>query len=412
MSQKHARARTSSGEGSAGGGDARSPRADTRGLGADAAELCGVLAALERAAREATATIAPLLEAASAGRVSSAGGLSYLDVKVQLLLSYLLDTSFYCLLRAAGHTVAGHAVVGELVHVRTLLDKMRPLDAKLRPQIDRLMRLVSRDGEGDGGGGAGDAGGDASLRPRLEALAGAAGALGGQAAEGTEGDAAYVPARRAEDLYRAGEVAGGGRAAREAARRAARLEASSVVRELREEFSEAPVEVSGRPVGVGRGAAGANEAAARVLAKLDAAEAARTAFEEDMFVRLPVGKAEKGARRRAMRESQRWDTLADIDDFEGAAPGGGGGGGDDGAGGPPRKRRSLADVVSQVEAAGGGGRGMDEGPRKAPRTGGGGGGGGRGGGGGGGGGRGGGKSGKPDRERRRDRVKERGQARR
>jgi hypothetical protein len=127
---------------------------------ADAPELVALLGEAQAALASVRSTVAPILEAARAGRIPrGAKGLSYLQVKLQLWLTYVTDIAFFLLLKAEGAAVKEHPVVAQLLHVRTLLEKMRPLDARLQFQVARLLKAAAA-GEGGGGGGGGDGGGD------------------------------------------------------------------------------------------------------------------------------------------------------------------------------------------------------------------------------------------------------------
>lgn len=78
-------------------------------------------------------------------------GLSYLEVKNVLLLSYAMYVLVFVLLKCEGKSVRGHPVVGRLLEVRTYLDRMQPLDKKLAGQVAKLLeaaRLAHGAGEG------------------------------------------------------------------------------------------------------------------------------------------------------------------------------------------------------------------------------------------------------------------------
>lgn len=57
--------------------------------------------------------------------------MSYLEMKYNLMLSYCSFLTYYLLLKLEGAEVANHPVIGKLVHIKTLFEKLRPLDAKL-----------------------------------------------------------------------------------------------------------------------------------------------------------------------------------------------------------------------------------------------------------------------------------------
>ena len=79
-------------------------------------------------------------EEVESGARPTSGGVSYLELKLQLLLSYCTHLSFYMLLKAEGMLVKGHPVIEKLVEARTIMEKLRPLDAKLKYQMDKLLK--------------------------------------------------------------------------------------------------------------------------------------------------------------------------------------------------------------------------------------------------------------------------------
>ena len=60
------------------------------------------------------------------------------------MLSYCVNIVFYLLLKAEGRPVRDHPVVLRLVEIRTYLEKLRPVDRKLRYQIDKLVKMADR----------------------------------------------------------------------------------------------------------------------------------------------------------------------------------------------------------------------------------------------------------------------------
>lgn len=59
------------------------------------------------------------------------------------MLSYLTNISFYLLLKATGGKVKDHPVIGQLVELRTVMEKIKPLEQKLQYQIDKLVRTAN-----------------------------------------------------------------------------------------------------------------------------------------------------------------------------------------------------------------------------------------------------------------------------
>jgi U3 small nucleolar RNA-associated protein 3 len=59
-----------------------------------------------------------------AGELATAEGLSYLEAKHLLLLSYCTHIVFYVLLKAEGAPVRDHPVIGRLLQLRTYLVRL------------------------------------------------------------------------------------------------------------------------------------------------------------------------------------------------------------------------------------------------------------------------------------------------
>lgn len=75
-------------------------------------------------------------------------GISLLSLKSHLLLSYLQHISFYILLKLKGERVDEgqyKAVIDNLIDLRVYLDKgVKPIESKLRYQIDKVIRAAER----------------------------------------------------------------------------------------------------------------------------------------------------------------------------------------------------------------------------------------------------------------------------
>ncbi len=148
-----------------------------------APELASLLEELRGSLSEAREKVGPLLEAVRDGVHATSEGLSYLEAKQMLLLSYCSNIAFYVLLRAEGKSVRTHPVMERLVRLRLYLEKARPIDRKLQYLVDKLLAAgVKRQ---EGGGDDDDAEDDAYLAPRPERMAG-----------GRNGDVSGAPEQR------------------------------------------------------------------------------------------------------------------------------------------------------------------------------------------------------------------------
>ena len=71
----------------------------------------------------------PALEKARSGEIKqTAAGMSYLEMKYNLLMSYCTFLTFYLLLKVEGKPVENHPVVYKLTHIKTLFERLKPLD--------------------------------------------------------------------------------------------------------------------------------------------------------------------------------------------------------------------------------------------------------------------------------------------
>nr|CAD1839381.1 unnamed protein product [Ananas comosus var. bracteatus] len=73
-------------------------------------------------------------------------GISYLEAKHFLLLSYCQCAVYYLLRKAKGLSIEGHPVVRSLVEIRLFLEKIRPIDKKLEYQVQKFTRVAETTG--------------------------------------------------------------------------------------------------------------------------------------------------------------------------------------------------------------------------------------------------------------------------
>jgi hypothetical protein len=229
-------------------------------------------------------------------------GLAYFETKLHVLLNYCTNLSFYLVLKSSGRSIVGHPVIEQLVKLRTMMEKMKPLDGKLKYQLDKLLQLAA----------SGTAGATAtedissSARPDLSNLVNADDESGGDTdGSGENGGAAakeasvYVPPKRMAVQYFADESAAA-KASRDDVRRLRRLRQSEMMTELANEFSDKPEMVQQERTGDKR---------------LDREEAERERYEEEYLTRLVVTKKLKKARKAALRKKGMVGSLGQLDNF-------------------------------------------------------------------------------------------------
>ncbi|XP_026161536.1 neuroguidin isoform X2 [Mastacembelus armatus] len=73
------------------------------------------------------------------GTFKTSQGLSFLDLRYHLLLFYLQDLTHLISIKTEGEKIKESKALDRLVRIRTVFEKMRPLDHRLKYQIDKLV---------------------------------------------------------------------------------------------------------------------------------------------------------------------------------------------------------------------------------------------------------------------------------
>eukprot|EP00029_Vermamoeba_vermiformis_P002403 TRINITY_DN12776_c0_g1_i1.p1 TRINITY_DN12776_c0_g1~~TRINITY_DN12776_c0_g1_i1.p1 ORF type:complete len:315 (+),score=64.25 TRINITY_DN12776_c0_g1_i1:34-978(+) len=109
----------------------------------DSPRFIGLLKEINESVTEIRDRVQHLIQKVKSGETPTEKGLSYLEVKYHLLLQYCTHLSYYALLKLNGRQFEGHEVIDNLVSIRTLIEKMRPLDQKLSYQINKLLKMAT-----------------------------------------------------------------------------------------------------------------------------------------------------------------------------------------------------------------------------------------------------------------------------
>ncbi|OQR76914.1 neuroguidin-like [Tropilaelaps mercedesae] len=251
-------------------------------------------------------------------------GLSWLELKNHMLLSYLMDLNIVVQTKLRGKSIAESPAVRRLVEYRTVLERMRPIDQKLKYQIQKMQKIAStgkieendplrfranpdafefdnangdkdssRDGQDNDS--AKTSGDDELLsRGALKKLpsSGATVATSGKPTVGL-----YVPPKLAPQQY-LGDETEEARRDRQTERAKRRGLSASLIAELQREYYEGPVEI--------------REEYNPHKEHLNKRKREREQYEEEHFVRLQVSKKERHANR-----LQGFAALDDITEFKG-----------------------------------------------------------------------------------------------
>ncbi|KAJ3155526.1 Serine/threonine-protein kinase smg1 [Geranomyces variabilis] len=260
----------------------------------DAAAFVTLIADLKEKLAELRLRLGPTIDSAKAGDIQTAKGVSLLEVKVHSMLSYLTNLAFYLLLKLHGKSVTGHAAIDRLVELRIVMEKTKPLEQKLKYQIDKLVKAASMADDQSAATGANGASlaveresglaADAlSFKPNPAAML-ADSAAGDANARGDEDNATgvYRPPKLAPMPYDEGRRAKTGRLTEQAKLKASR---SRLLRDLRSQYDDRPEEMTAEGTGYGAAEVGAS--------KDDEEWAERERYEEENFTRLNMKREDK-----------------------------------------------------------------------------------------------------------------------
>ncbi|XP_066261411.1 neuroguidin [Euwallacea similis] len=211
------------------------------------------------------------------GELTTDQGLNFLEVKYNMLLSYLINLSYVVLRKCSGQLIEGDPCIDRLTEIRTVLEKIRPIDHKLKYQIDKLVKTAMTGASSDdpvsfkanamnlvNKGGFESSDSEASEEPVKEKSE-------------KKKSGVYVPPKLSAVHYTESE------SAQEKSRRLQekskkRVFSSSIIQDLREEYLDTPIEVS------------QGSRAQQILSK---EQKERQDYEEEYMTRLPISKTEK-----------------------------------------------------------------------------------------------------------------------
>ncbi|KAH8740319.1 conserved eukaryotic nuclear protein [Cryptosporidium ryanae] len=111
-------------------------------------ELGTVIESMKDKVKEVKERVQVLLDFVKTGEGNSLvteKGLDYLDSKNTLLIMYIGYLCYYLMLKVSpGVDIKNHPILIRLVTLRTMMEKLKSLDVKLQPQIDRMVKLAEK----------------------------------------------------------------------------------------------------------------------------------------------------------------------------------------------------------------------------------------------------------------------------
>ena len=111
-------------------------------LSRDQAEHRRLLREVVGIAGEAEATMSNLIAKLQGDPGRLAQGIDFLDIKNGLLAEYNANLAYLVMRRTRGELIEGDKAVERLCYLRTMIEKIRPIEHKLKFQIDKYVNLA------------------------------------------------------------------------------------------------------------------------------------------------------------------------------------------------------------------------------------------------------------------------------
>lgn len=101
-----------------------------------------LLGEMNVSAQHVASLVDNMIQRVRKGEITTDQGLSFLEMKYNMLLSYLINLTYVVLRKCSGEKIEGDPCIDRLVEIRTVLEKIRPIDHKLKYQIDKLVKTA------------------------------------------------------------------------------------------------------------------------------------------------------------------------------------------------------------------------------------------------------------------------------
>ncbi|KAI5729654.1 hypothetical protein M8J76_004988 [Diaphorina citri] len=302
-----------------------------------------LLSTISSAAKDANTS----LDNINKQELSVSKGISILDVKYQNKLMYLTNISYLMMKRLHGKQIHGDEAIDRLVTLRTVLERIRPLEQKLKYQIDKYIKIATR---GDT-----NPNDPTSFKANPDMLM-----MNEEPSDDDEEETGkkkkkdkgevevvvYKPPKLSSVHYD-GDVSRNEKQAKSLERARKRALSSNLMQELKEEYLDRPMEYS-------------HSSSNTLKNIMSEREQARQDYEETYFTRLPLEKKSKKSKFNQLTLNSIGDQVTRFEDLSALH----GGGGEDDEDEPSKKRKRMLGGKNKKRTGGGGGGGKGKKKRK------------------------------------------------
>merc|ERR1711872_8800 len=246
-----------------------------------------------KVSKEAEKSVEATIDSISQGPDLSEG-ISFLDLKNGLLHDYNMGLTYLMLIKARGESIEDEKAVERLCYLRTVLEKIRPIEHKLKYQIDKCVKIaetghVSKDDP-------------TRFKANPESLASklaedVSEEDSDEEEESGKSNQKYVAPRNVPQHFD-GDKTKEEKEIEQAAKKKKSALSHSIMKDLQSQLWDTPEEISHQ--------------ADTKKQKYIALEREKEVYEEDMFMRLPVTKADRIARKNMFTVTNIGDSITSF----------------------------------------------------------------------------------------------------
>lgn len=269
----------------------------------DKSKFLGKLSDYKEKVEEIRNKLKPILQKAEDEDNELTDGISFLEIKYNVMINYLVNLGYFLMLKLDGKKVEDHPVINKLIEERIVLEKMKPLELKLKYQIDKLVKLAN-------GSIRKDMQDPLQFKPNPKNMITSDDEKDEE--NGDNENKLYKPPKLVPMHFEETTIPkSAGELSKREQRRAAK---SRLLRDIQEQYDNKPEELTSRGTGYGL-----HEVATRMDEKL----LEKQKYEEENFMRFNLTREEKRARKKmnkrrgVMTLEDEFNNLSDFRDLEG-----------------------------------------------------------------------------------------------
>ena len=261
-----------------------------------------------KTSKQLEANVDLLIEKTNSGPNSSQG-ISFLDLKNDLLLDYNMNLIYLMFKKCSEGDIVNDKAVERLCYLRTVLEKIRPIEHKLKYQIDKCVSVAETGHVAQND--------PSRFRPNPELLSSKFASdneddddddSGDDNEEVNKANKKYIAPKNVPAFFD-GDKSQEEMESEMMAKKKKTALSHSMMRELQQQLYDAPEEIS-------------HESDVKKQ-KYIAKQREKEMYEEENFIRLPVTKAERQAKKNVFTVSNIGDSLTSFgnNDFDGSGAG-------------------------------------------------------------------------------------------